>query len=1456
LRFGTEDFPPYAFPPGYLKIQNALSLQYIRAKAKERKLETDFEVPTFKVLPVPVTQDVGSKSAVAFMLVMLSLVFLTARLVEVIIEEKVVQLKETLRMLSVNIYVQWITWYIFSMTVFVAVAVVNTICSVVVLGNMKHPVVPFCHWSIMLVMLIIFGHAAVCLGFLISSIFNSRSRIYLWAVLCIFLTDLPTVFINHDSGPVLVFICSMFLLTGIDFSYHDVMVWGYFNQPLAWRHFFDAYWAGSSLGFGWKLVAMLLGSVVCLFLSLYIDHVRPGPFGVPKPWHFPCTRCWKKHGLLESIYGPYIHCFSNLRRNTDVERPDSGDNVNLLAEPLPEGKKVGIEIKNLCRSFGNKKAVQNLNLSILKDEVTILMGHNGAGKTTLISMLACFIPPTSGTALVNGYDITTQRAQARRYMGLCPQNNVLFAELSVARHIWLFARLRGMKGPAVKEEVNKYLEKLNLEKKRNKAAKKLSGGSQRRLNVACALCGGVKILLCDEPSSGLDPASRRDLWKLILEAKKGCTILLSTHHLDDGEALGDRIAIVSDGQLRCHGTLPFLKRQVDASSLLTCEMKKRCDVEQLTSLIYSHVGPIQPFSFLGRDVCYKLPLRVSSTFPSLFRDLEEQKNDLGIRGFGMSSMSLEEIFMTYGAEKPTTRSQIVLESGGGEEIVIAEEDETERNCADHWRAMMFKKMLYLWHDKIIFIVILLIPIIVVFWKLIDNKEHRHSMEISHYGDASLKILVQEPKPNEDGARQLAIFKDYVGSYCEVQTISQSPKDYIEDKIRDDQGRREMRFVLMAVDFENGITGWTGPKEILHAVPLTINVIYNVLAKDILGSDASIEAINAPHQNFVKEEMKKLLEMTMPLIYIILVLWMLSLFIVHERQSHMKQQQAVSGVSMVTYWMSHFVVDLLIFMIYMLALIPSAFSAIEWGRTLFVFFLIGAAALLFLYFWLCVASPLVSRILLSIGKDTLVIWNHFSEDSFIIACIGCYVVLLIGVFVTDYPFVIFLLYLHPLHCGYTALQKCAIMKRFCENKSYAGLHKHSLCVLPHISIYSHQCLCNDMLLAWFEEQYLLFLILLYFTLLMVVEYGPCLPCYALMDFFALNKKEEIEDPDTARKAKKIANYSESQLRSLALVVQGVSKKYCCNKVVNNISFAIKPPSCVGLLGPNGAGKTTTFKMIVGDTLMSRGDIFIKGYNVKTDRETATNQLGYCPQFDTFFEFFTGRQALHFFLQLRGTSRKNLKRCAEKLARDFGFYQHLDKKIKYYSGGAKRKINAAVASKGDILICMDEPSSGVDPASRRRIWNIYGTMVQQNKSVLLTSHNMDEINALCSKVIILVDGKVFAMGSNQNVKDKITQYVVLKMTVSAAEEDMDEILNKIEETLLVAYPGATLEEKYEFSGRLVFKIPNKDTKLSEIYGFLEKNRSSFNLADYSVSQPTLDNVFEEISAEKERKKKHKT
>jgi len=203
----------------------------------------------------------------------------------------------------------------------------------------------------------------------------------------------------------------------------------------------------------------------------------------------------------------------------------------------------------------------------------------------------------------------------------------------------------------------------------------------------------------------LDPSARRELWRLILEAKEGCTILLTTHQLDDGEVLGDRVVIISDGQLRCIGSLPFLKKQVDASCLITCEARKRCDLEKLTSLISRHVGTIQPFSIKGRDVCYKLPLSKSKYFSSLFRDLESQMNILGVRGFSLSSVSLEEIFMSFGAEDLNSR-----QSGGAEKRDDDDRDDDEENevqdgnvrsCKKQWRAMMTKKVMALYDNKVI-----------------------------------------------------------------------------------------------------------------------------------------------------------------------------------------------------------------------------------------------------------------------------------------------------------------------------------------------------------------------------------------------------------------------------------------------------------------------------------------------------------------------------------------------------------------------------------------------------------------------------------------------------------------------------------------------------------------------------------------------------------------------------------
>lgn len=164
-----------------------------------------------------------------------------------------------------------------------------------------------------------------------------------------------------------------------------------------------------------------------------------------------------------------------------------------------------------------------------------------------MSLLSGMFPPTSGTALINGKDIRHDINGVRNSLGLCPQHNILFDELTVQEHIVFFSRLKGLDNAAVEKEVEKYLKLIDLEHKRHAKSKTLSGGMKRKLSVCVAFCGGSKVVLLDEPTSGMDPQARRALWDVLKDQKKGRTVLLSTHFMDEADILGDRIAIMANG---------------------------------------------------------------------------------------------------------------------------------------------------------------------------------------------------------------------------------------------------------------------------------------------------------------------------------------------------------------------------------------------------------------------------------------------------------------------------------------------------------------------------------------------------------------------------------------------------------------------------------------------------------------------------------------------------------------------------------------------------------------------------------------------------------------------------------------------------------------------------------------------------------------------------------------------
>uniref|UniRef100_A0A3Q2G6Z0 ABC transporter domain-containing protein n=1 Tax=Cyprinodon variegatus TaxID=28743 RepID=A0A3Q2G6Z0_CYPVA len=238
--------------------------------------------------------------------------------------------------------------------------------------------------------------------------------------------------------------------------------------------------------------------------------------------------------------------------------------------PAPNVK-VGVSIRNLVKIYktGKKLAVDGLSVDFYENQITSFLGHNGAGKTTTMSILTGLFPPTSGTALIHDYDIRTDIDNIRKYLGMCPQHNVLFNELTVEEHIYFYARLKGLSSKEVEYEMDQMIEDVGLPHKRKELAKNLSGGMQRKLSVAIAFVGGSKIVILDEPTAGVDPYARRGIWDLLLKYKQGRTIILSTHHMDEADILGDRIAIIAQGKMRCCGSSLFLKKCFGSGYYLT-----------------------------------------------------------------------------------------------------------------------------------------------------------------------------------------------------------------------------------------------------------------------------------------------------------------------------------------------------------------------------------------------------------------------------------------------------------------------------------------------------------------------------------------------------------------------------------------------------------------------------------------------------------------------------------------------------------------------------------------------------------------------------------------------------------------------------------------------------------------------------------------------------------------------
>lgn len=212
-----------------------------------------------------------------------------------------------------------------------------------------------------------------------------------------------------------------------------------------WHNIWETTTPDDNLKLGHLMIMLAVDIILYLLIAIYVEAVFPGEYGVPQPWYFPFTYTYWCGKPVES-----------LRIGEELIE-------NEFYEKEPTHLQAGIKVSHLRKEFSNKKiAVHDLSLNMYKDQITVLLGHNGAGKTTTMSMLTGMFPPSSGTAIIGGYDVRTDIAGVRESLGMCPQHNILFDELTVKEHLYFYSRLKGLTRQQSQFEVDKYIELLEL----------------------------------------------------------------------------------------------------------------------------------------------------------------------------------------------------------------------------------------------------------------------------------------------------------------------------------------------------------------------------------------------------------------------------------------------------------------------------------------------------------------------------------------------------------------------------------------------------------------------------------------------------------------------------------------------------------------------------------------------------------------------------------------------------------------------------------------------------------------------------------------------------------------------------------------------------------------------------------------------------------------------------------
>ena len=619
----NDQYMDYLFAPVQDMVDHSL-LSMLTSSSDELY---DVAAKSFQPFPIPRHVNDGFATGIAMLIplvMVLAWIYTVSLTVKAVVLEKECRVKESMKMNGLKVQAHWISWFLTALTMITASAVPLTV--ILHAGKLfpeSDPVLVFLYLET-------FAVSSVTLSFLVSTLFSKARVASACAGLIYFMAYLPYVFMQKNMAEVS--IASKYLLCLFSPSSFAVGC-----EMLAQLEL-------TGVGLQWSTLSLVVGedchgfsigdtffmvffdAILYMVACLYVEAVFPGEFGVPRPWDF----CFKRSFWLGDAGA------AKKRAETaalDGDVPTSG----LVVDDVSK------EYDATCFSRP-RQALQNVSFVAEPHQVTGLLGHNGAGKSTMMSIIAGLFPPTSGTAYVDGYSIRNEIDDVHQRLGICMQSNCLWPTLTVNEHLQFCGALRGLEQRLVEEETTVLLSALKLLDKRHTKSSVLSGGMKRKLSVAMAFFGKPSVVILDEPTAGMDPSARRLTWDLILARRAGCTVLLSTHHMDEADLLSSKVVVVATGKVRASGSCVALKREHGSGYTLSLYLDENANREKIKALVESIIASATIKDDTACELAFMLPVEERPAFPLLLAALAKQ-DELGIISQGISASTLEQVFL-------------------------------------------------------------------------------------------------------------------------------------------------------------------------------------------------------------------------------------------------------------------------------------------------------------------------------------------------------------------------------------------------------------------------------------------------------------------------------------------------------------------------------------------------------------------------------------------------------------------------------------------------------------------------------------------------------------------------------------------------------------------------------------------------------------------------------------------